>query len=29
MAEKFIFHMYRVNKFYGPKQVLRDINLSF
>ncbi len=29
MAEKFIFHMYRVNKFYGQKQVLRDINLSF
>ncbi|MBU1320675.1 MAG: energy-dependent translational throttle protein EttA [candidate division Zixibacteria bacterium] len=29
MAEKFIFHMYGVNKFYGQKQVLRDINLSF
>lgn len=29
MAEKFIFHMYRVNKFYGQKQVLKDINLSF
>ena len=29
MAEKFIFHMYRINKFYGQKQVLRDINLSF
>ena len=29
MAEKFIFHMYGVNKFYGQKQVLRDINLGF
>lgn len=29
MAEKYIFHMYRVNKFYGQKQVLKDINLSF
>ncbi|MFH1892207.1 MAG: energy-dependent translational throttle protein EttA [Candidatus Zixiibacteriota bacterium] len=29
MAEKFIFHMYGVDKFYGQKQVLRDINLSF
>lgn len=29
MGEKFIFHMYGVNKFYGQKQVLRDINLSF
>ncbi|MEW5795286.1 MAG: energy-dependent translational throttle protein EttA [Candidatus Zixiibacteriota bacterium] len=29
MAEKFIFHMYRVNKFYGQKQVLKDINLGF
>ena len=29
MAEKFIFHMYGVNKFYGPKQVLKDISLSF
>ena len=29
MAEKFIFHMYGVNKFYGQKQVLKDINLSF
>lgn len=29
MAEKFIFHMYRINKFYGQKQVLRDIDLSF
>jgi sulfate-transporting ATPase len=29
MAEKFIFHMHRVNKFYGQKQVLKEINLSF
>jgi ATP-binding cassette ChvD family protein len=29
MSEKFIFHMHRVNKFYGQKQVLKDINLSF
>lgn len=29
MAEKFIFHMYGVSKFYGQKQVLKDINLSF
>ncbi len=29
MAEKFIFHMHRVNRFYGQKQVLKDINLSF
>ncbi len=29
MAEKFIFNMYGVNKFYGAKQVLKDINLSF
>jgi len=29
MGEKFIFHMYGVNKFYGQKQVLKDINLSF
>ncbi len=29
MAEKFIFHMYGVNKFYGQKQILKDINLSF
>ncbi|RKX26649.1 MAG: energy-dependent translational throttle protein EttA [Candidatus Zixiibacteriota bacterium] len=29
MAEKFIFHMYGVNRFYGQKQVLKDINLSF
>ncbi len=29
MAEKYIFHMRGVNKFYGQKQILRDINLSF
>ncbi len=29
MAEKFIFHMYGVSKFYGQRQVLKDINLSF
>ena len=29
MAEKFIFHMYGVNKSYGQKQVLKGINLSF
>lgn len=29
MTEKFIFHMYGINKFYGQKQVLKDINLSF
>ncbi|MEW5876043.1 MAG: energy-dependent translational throttle protein EttA [Candidatus Zixiibacteriota bacterium] len=29
MADKFIFHMYGVNKYYGQKQVLKDINLSF
>jgi energy-dependent translational throttle protein EttA len=29
MAEKFIFHMYGVNKFYGQKQVLKEINLGF
>ncbi len=29
MAEKFIFHMYRLNKFYGQKQILKEINLSF
>ena len=29
MDEKYIFHMYRVNKFYGQKQVLKGINLSF
>ena len=29
MAEKYIFHMYGINKFYGQKQALKDINLSF
>lgn len=29
MAEQFIFHMYKLNKYYGQKQVLKDINLSF
>ncbi len=29
MAEKYIFNMYGVNKFYGQKQILKDINLSF
>ncbi len=29
MAEKFIFHMLGVNKSYGHKQVLKNINLSF
>ena len=29
MAEKYIFNMYGVNRFYGQKQVLKDINLSF
>lgn len=29
MTDKYIFHMYGVNKFYGQKQVLRDINLGF
>ncbi len=29
MAEQFIFHMYRLNKYYGQKHVLKDINLSF
>lgn len=29
MAEKYIFTMLRLNKFYGQKQVLRDINLCF
>ncbi len=29
MADKFIFHISRLNKFYGQKQVLREINLSF
>lgn len=29
MAEKYIFHMRGVNRSYGKKQVLKDINLSF
>ena len=29
MADKYIFTMLRMNKFYGQKQVLRDINLCF
>jgi ATP-binding cassette ChvD family protein len=29
MAEQFIFHMVGLNKFYGQKQVLKDIYLSF
>ncbi|MDX9856917.1 MAG: energy-dependent translational throttle protein EttA [candidate division Zixibacteria bacterium] len=29
MTDKFIFTMLRLNKFYGQKQVLRDISLSF
>lgn len=29
MAEKYIFTMLRLNKFYGQKQVLRDISLCF
>lgn len=29
MAEKYIFNMYGVNRFYGQKQILKDINLSF
>jgi len=29
MAEKFIFNMYGVNRFYGQKQILKDISLSF
>jgi len=29
MADKYIFQMYRLNKFYGQKQVLKDISLSF
>jgi energy-dependent translational throttle protein EttA len=29
MGEKFIFNMHGVNKFYGTRQVLKDINLSF
>ena len=29
MAEQFIFTMLKLNKFYGPKHVLKDINLCF
>ncbi len=29
MAEQFIFTIYKLNKSYGQKQVLKDINLSF
>jgi energy-dependent translational throttle protein EttA len=29
MAEQFIFNMHGVNKFYGQKQILKNINLSF
>jgi sulfate-transporting ATPase len=29
LAEKYIFHMYGINKSYGQKQVLKNINLSF
>jgi len=29
MAEQFIYTMLRLNKFYGQKQVLKDINLCF
>ncbi len=29
MADKFIFHMRGLNKFYGTRQVLKNINLSF
>ncbi|OGG02338.1 MAG: energy-dependent translational throttle protein EttA [Candidatus Glassbacteria bacterium RIFCSPLOWO2_12_FULL_58_11] len=29
MAEQFIFTMLRLNKYYGQKQVLKEINLSF
>lgn len=29
MADQYIFHMYGINKFYGQKQVLKNINLSF
>ena len=29
MADKYIFTMLRLNKFYGQKQVLKDINLCF
>ena len=29
MAEQFVFNMYGMNKYYGQKQVLKDIGLSF
>ncbi|MEE8576502.1 MAG: energy-dependent translational throttle protein EttA, partial [candidate division Zixibacteria bacterium] len=29
MAEQYIFHMHRINKCYGQKQILKEINLSF
>jgi ATP-binding cassette ChvD family protein len=29
MAEQYIFTIYRLNKHYGQKQVLKDINLAF
>ena len=29
MAEQYIFTMLGLNKFYGQKQVLKDINLCF
>jgi energy-dependent translational throttle protein EttA len=29
MAEQFIFTMYGLNKYYGQKQVLKEVNLSF
>ena len=29
MAKQFIFTMIGLNKFYGAKQVLKDINLCF
>lgn len=29
MADKYIFSMFRLNKFYGQKQVLKNINLAF
>ncbi|MCP4634021.1 MAG: ATP-binding cassette domain-containing protein, partial [candidate division Zixibacteria bacterium] len=29
MVEKYIFTMYGLNKFYGQKQVLKNINLCF
>ncbi len=29
MAQQYIYNMYNLNKFYGQKQVLKDINLSY